>query len=437
MTIFDHYGKLIRQVEEYPPVHRIIAQGDGAELDYLAGQDRNTDPRYWMITKDGIFAVLGETGLVESVNAYVTHNGITITTPLVKRQNAYGYFQVYCDTSLEDILDMVYKSISAMEFRDEDYREIFDWGSQQVLARFGDYQQLYGESDIVPEFTDIMTVVKISEGCLRKCTYCPEPSESGLVLYDPGRIEHNMALARKLQEKHHSEHMYLMTEGFLNTSDILWFHLHNGTDPIEIADLFHEIFPELQKVYTFVGTPTTLRTKDSYLTSLFHEAQRVNRLLLGIESADPVQSRFVGKNETPEQKAEAISKLYNAGFKVKPIVQVGMVGKRFYYHGKWHNSRDGLLRTADWLAQTTYEARARDRAGKVLISMYVPIQGTPLKKQHEDGTVEPFAPHELDAETAWFHRELQSRGVEAELRYETALQRRRRAGYSKRFINPL
>jgi len=60
------------------------------------------------------------------------------------------------------------------------------------------------------------------------------------------------------------------------------------------------------------------------------------------------------------------------------------------------------------------------------ISRHVPVQGTPLKVQHENGTVEPFASHELDAEVAWFERELAVRGVEAEAQYEVALELRRR-----------
>ena len=61
-------------------------------------------------------------------------------------------------------------------------------------------------------------------------------------------------------------------------------------------------------MYAFMGVPTINSTDPVYLKKLFNRASGINRVLIGIESGDDLQSRYVGKNESPREKREAIKK---------------------------------------------------------------------------------------------------------------------------------
>ncbi|MBU0536706.1 MAG: radical SAM protein [Nanoarchaeota archaeon] len=475
------FGELIGQIRGRDfydaPLHYLVAKGKDAELCYIHGKDldKEQDPQYWLIekTSKGIRrTVIGRTGIVQTVEVLDKQGN---ARRILHRSNGYGNFEVDGENTVEGLLHQAYGVIDGLDFSQgyEKRRELFSWRAQHVIARFGEIRKLYGENDIVPEYNDTMIVAKISDSCPRHCIYCPEPSEKGIVLFDKRLINHNITMSRRLHEKYHGTWISEMDEGFLNTSDILWFHLadryandrkwretlirtdpvlaqmmkrvnlKDGSgnitalddivdgkskkhipDPIEIIDSFNGQFTQIKKMYTFMGVPTINATSPEYLREMYDNGKRFNRILVGIESADDITSRFLGKNETYKDKADAVKKLHEAGFKVKAIVQVGVTGESFRPNGtRYHRSRTALLKTADWL-EAAMRKRIRDRGDKVQVSKYIPVEGTALKRLHEEAIrIRPFKdPSLLDKEVEWFVEELIRRGLDAEADYEIAIQ---------------
>lgn len=427
MTKLPVFSSLIKQFTTGVDIpHELKAANDTAELVFIPALESSDDPEYWFLTQ-GTKVVLGYTGLVKSVHRY-TRNGkhLDVDTELF-RANAYGNYQPNDQAFIDETLNTVYDQISQLEFKSEELSLMFDWRGQRVLARFGDFKQLYSETDIIPEYNDHMTIVKISEGCPRFCIYCPEPNSRGITLFDEEQIRNNMEFARQLQLKYHDGFTGRMDEGFLNTSDILWFHLLNGMDPTEIVDQFNNYFPELRKRGTFMGVPTVNKVSKKYLAELFHDAKRINRVLVGIESGHEPTSVFLGKNETAEQKSLAINKLNDIGYKVKIIVQVGNVGNGFFDNkNNFVSSREGLEATVDFLSSVYLQGSNT----KILISKYIPIPDTPLFDYHLDpvGRIVPYSsPQELDDEVEWFKNSLVKNGIgygQIETDYEHALENR-------------
>ncbi|PIN87100.1 hypothetical protein COV19_01230 [Candidatus Woesearchaeota archaeon CG10_big_fil_rev_8_21_14_0_10_44_13] len=473
----EAYSRLIDLVGGFSPVHTVLARGADAELCYVHGKDTGNDPQYWLIEKKGkniTLTTLGLTGIVQSVSMIRGHK----REHLLERKNGYGNFRSYTGQPVERLLAAAYDSISGFEFNDPRHKELFGWRADQIIARFGEMKQLYDEKDIVPEYNDTMVIAKISKSCPRACIYCPEPSAQGIQLYDMDTITHNMSMAKNLHEKYHGRFINEMNEGFLNTSSILWFHLagrylddkawreeikednpcienllgranlfgekstirlkelvRRGAkgiipDPKDIVGVFREHFPHLEKIYTFMGVPETNATSEGYLSELFNNAEGINRVLVGIESAHNPTSRFLGKKETAEDKTRAITMLQKAGFKVKVIVQVGAVGEGFYHGGRFVSGREGLEETAAWLKQTMGNSY-NGKTGKILVSRYVPVEGTPLAEMHNHmRNIRPYGPkNSPEKEVRWFVRRLQKEGLDVvsivDEDYEVAVQERR------------
>ncbi len=437
MSVTNSVSNLMRRLSPGRN-YAVIARDTGVELCYTNGYFGEDDAHYTLVTEDGLFATLGSTGLIQAVYAY-DDSGMS---PLFLRDNAYGNFQVHEESipSIEYVMDRVYETILGLEFdQNAKYKDLFEWRAQQIIERFGDFSELYGDGDILPEYRDEMTVVSVSKGCPRKCSGCP--SGGGIELYNEDTIKANMELARRYQVKHHGKSLGLMDEGFINGSDILWHHLRKGgVDPVKIVEMYREHFPEVAKLYAFMGTPTVLGTELKYLQELY--AAGLNRILFGYETGHDATSRFIGKNETAAKKAEALRKLQavslDSVYKFKTIVQVGMVGEGFYDDdGTFVSSREGLEATVEELSKvlrSIRRIRPDGRSGypslidvpdKVLISRYVPVPGSKLAKLHEEGKViKPYSSSTgLEDDVRWLTRELRKRGIRVEDHYEHAIQR--------------
>jgi hypothetical protein len=416
------------------PVHQLLAFGNDAELCDVLGKENGRDPEFWYLRLDGTKAVLGPTGMLKSVERLTESN----LEMVMYRNNAYGNFwdkdhNQMGGQPLKEAIAAIYQGLDALDFKSAGRKSLFGWNAERLMSRFADYSQLYEMSDIIPEYTDRMNLVKVSEGCPLKCIYCPEPNPNRMVPYSEEDIVKEMIRARELQRKYHQGNESIMNEGFLNTTDLLWFHQNDWTDPIRIVGLFREHFPEIRKIYSFMGVPSVNRTSLEYLKALYDGAEGINRVLIGIESADEATSRFLGKNETYAEKKEALMKLREVGFKVKPIIQIGMVGEGFTDPaGNFVSSRQGLEATARLMADFLSFSKLSRKPDKILISEYIPIEGTPLRKLHEDGKiVTPYhSPCGADDDIKFFLAELQQRGVDiyssVEMDYESALEGRAR-----------
>ncbi|MFA6888137.1 MAG: radical SAM protein [Candidatus Woesearchaeota archaeon] len=329
------------------------------------------------------------------------------------------------------MLDAAYTTVSKLKFNQAQLREVFEWRAQRVLARFADFSMLYGDNDIVPEYADTMVVVRVSEGCPRRCIYCPEPGK--FKLYNEQKVRENMDLARRLQEKYHGPAIVMMDEGFINASDVLWHHLKSGgVDPLRIVQLFKKTFPELRKIYSFVGVPNfnqISRDDKHYLDALFNY-DAINRVLIGIETCDDDTSRFLGKNESREEKVYALRTLASMGqshgVKVKAIIQIGMTGKGFYFQDSFISSRTALERTAKSLYDASSSSTYK-RPFYVLISRYVPVQRTLLTMMHKNGRIVPYDTSQgVEEDVHFFITTLKKMDVQGRIRiedhYQVALQ---------------
>lgn len=407
------------------PIHQVIATNGKADLCHMYGIDENVDPHFVLVTRDGLYADISNVGIVRSISRRKKGS----ETPLLSRSNAYGNYQAAPGESVDRLIDGVYDTIASLTFKHEAVRVdrqdkrilekdkgLFEWRYERILARFKQFERLYGVGDIIPEYNDNMIIASISRGCRRHCVYCPEAG--GIDLFTEDQIKHNMDIARKFEEEFHGSYLELMTEGFLNGSDIL-YHLDGGVNPIKIGKMLHKRFPEVQKVYAFFGTPTTNDADQGFLKDL-HEY--VNRALIGFESLDDPTSRLLGKKESFVEKAAAYGKLRSAGFKVKTIMQVGVTGKGFYLDGEYHDSKKALEITARrYISMGDF----RDPV-EILPSRYTPIPGTPIERLYNKGTIVPFdSPEELDSQLEFFVSILRSAKVKVELGYDAALEGRR------------
>ncbi len=458
-------SNLIRRVADRQ--HDLDATGDAGDICFVRdGSDDREDPRYWFITPDDLFVVFGMTGLVESVH-YIREDGSRDT--VLARPDAYGEFDLVDRAPpLEQILDDIYQRVEKLDYKSDFTRGVFQWGAQSVLARFGAFSALYGEKDIVPGLSDQMVVLKISDGCPRRCLYCPEGG--GIELYDEERIRENMDLVRGLQERFHPVSKVHMSEAFLNGSDILWHRVLNDNirqldrsirlgdanpiqlrrlfkkvygsddvdlsrlvDPTGIVDMVYERFPEVEKLYAFMGVPTVNTVPESYLKKLRIRQSTgtagITRVLLGIESGHAATSRYLGKNETPDEKLRAMKKIIGAGIKLEVIAQAGMTGQGFIdNNGYFVSSREALNATAFLIARAFRESYVHhSMKPKVVISRYVHVPGTELARRH-DGSREIipyFNPTiDMEADVAYFRNRLIEYGVcslQIEDHYEQAL----------------
>lgn len=409
------------------PIHQVIATNGKADLCCMIGIDEEVDPHFVLATKDGLRADISNVGLIRSISRKNKNKEV----PLLYRGNAYGNYQAAQGYSVDQLIDSVYDTISSMTFKHEAVKVLgwekkafekdkglFEWRYERILARFKQFERLYGVGDIIPEYNDNMIIASISRGCRRHCVYCPEAG--GIDLFTEDQIKHNMDIARKFEEEFHGGHLDLMTEGFLNGSDIL-YHLGSGVNPLRIGNLFQEKFPEVQKVYAFFGTPTTNAADPFFLKQL---RGYVNRALIGFESLHDPTSRLLGKKEPFFEKIAAYQKLKSAGFKVKTIIQVGVTGKGFYLDGKYYDSEEALEVTAERYSSL---GSAMDPV-EILPSRYTPIPGTPIERMYKKGVIVPFDnPEDLDAQIERFVKKLKNGRANVELGYDAALEGRKRS----------
>lgn len=378
-------SRLLGRHQDGPLLHDVIARGEGAELAKVRAY--GSEPVFWLMTHDWV-ADLGPIGMVQRVSANTPEGRRT----LLERPNAFGDFSVGKGIALDALLEEVYATISSLRLgKTDDARIISTWEAQRVLARFRDFRHLYTANDIVPEFNDTMIITKISQDCDRTCLYCPDRRDGTkrLELFTRDRIGTNMALAREIELKYHGGHLDKMVELFLNGSDLLWFPPEGHQahpSPLEIVEMGKGIFPETLKKYAFMGLPNVNRTPPGYLR-LLHEAGLYS-VLVGVESFHEPTSRFLGKPESTDEKMKAIGKLKEAGFKVKLIVQVGTVGEGFVADGRFYSGREGLEETARICSQLLGDSLTRSyekNRTKVLVSEYLPLEGTPLFRLHQEG----------------------------------------------------
>ncbi|MFA6888136.1 MAG: hypothetical protein WC254_01430 [Candidatus Woesearchaeota archaeon] len=95
MSVSDVVSEVVETRISLVPtrVSSIEAISSDAALSYVPGFDMqgygNADPKYWLMTREGLRIVFGITGLVESIS---TVSGNSVIS-LLSRPNAYGKFQ--------------------------------------------------------------------------------------------------------------------------------------------------------------------------------------------------------------------------------------------------------------------------------------------------------------------------------------------------------
>jgi len=446
MVNMNYHSGHLRTKHGHVPLHYLIASnGKNKEqrddLVRMDNRDIDADPNYWLIRGKGEVAVFGLTGLVKEVYKKEGEEW----RPILFRPNAYGNFREFSGRGVEEIIDDVYRTVGTLKFRHETgdaaqyevaelerKKELFNWWTQRVIARFGDFRKVYNPEDIVPDFNDHMAIIKIMERCKRGCLYCPE--RRGLKLYTEEQIEENADTALRVATEYHGDNVSRFTELFYNGSDWFWNYLEpNGVDPLKIIEIGRERFPNALKTYAFAGTPTV--NKVQLLDKGYHRrmAKEIYSFLIGHESFDDITSRFLGKGETAQEKKDAFNTLKDAGVsKIKTIIQVGMIGEGFYYkddkgdrkfRSRWDHLEETARHIIDMMGMKSDRHWFNHRKDKVLISRYQPIDGTPLKRLHDEGSiVKPYSePGMIEEEIEWLREQLRQNGVLVETEYEYAI----------------
>ncbi|HJN57201.1 MAG: hypothetical protein QF436_02340 [Candidatus Woesearchaeota archaeon] len=287
------------------------------------------------------------------------------------------------------LIDYSLELVQKHNINDEEH-DIFKFlSSHNIMARFKDYSQLIHSNAIVPDLSDILTVVNVSDGCGNDCRHCPEGGN--LKLYSKEDIRSEMIKVLQLHIKYHPNTIRKMTEGFLNTSDILWYEIQKSQiKPDEIAKMFFEYFPWTQKLGTFFGVKNLLNvSKDSnfgniitgnYLKSLYGAG--INRGYVGIESGNSKVSAILRKNETYGDKLKALDLLKGSGIKTKAIVLVG-VGESYI------TGDDEEIKSIDAM-QDTIKLLENTSPYRVMISRYLPNENLPLEKLRKEGQLKDY-----------------------------------------------
>ncbi len=433
--IGDPHGTYINHVCEPAPLHSVVGRNHSAEMSYvkpIGPHGTLDDPEYWLNTSEGLFVKFSDLGLVNRIERVKGDK-----RELVLRRDHYDYFgcegkKLSYGTVVNEI-DSVYDRIRTLGFSDQEERRLFDWDAQRMIARFDDYRMIvHSDSDIIAKKSDRMVIVKISDKCDRHCIYCTEPAAGGIRLYSMDHIDHNMRMLRALQHKYHHGFEHLFTEGFLNTADINYFFLKGYTHPARIAEQMYKRFPELQKLYTFMGVPTTLEAleRDPRYLSRLRDAG-INRILLGFETGDTITSRFLGKNETNRQKKEAAWAILDHGFKLSIILQWGMVGLGFFHKGEGgkfvFRPIERIVRNTKTLIADTLEGKVASGTKtrpQVILSRYVPAEGTRLAEIFASTCIDYPTVKGSEWEKRSYLRFCEKHGIDIEDGYECALEGR-------------
>lgn len=393
-----------------------VQQTDAAELYILRypwprGSDRPSDPEFRLITRDGVLSTFGLTGLVSAVDD-IGEDG-TLTEIL--RRDVQGNLElnrgnlpvngVVDDPALTEeqltslVINYVYNQ--ARELPDDGdntlSRLFYYWDAQSFVSRFRDFRALKSGTDIIPDESDLTVHVKISDGCPFSCTYCPEGG--GFFPQSMDEIMQTMRTTRALQEEYHQRAISNMTEGFINTSDLLLFtntkYAQLGVDPRRVVLAFKDTFPEVKKLGTFFGVKSVLKSAEdpSYGEKFFDELREagLNRAYIGIETGHDEGSKLLGKPETFYDKLRAMNLLKQHGIAVKAIIQVGVLGKGFYPRGTPEEERTpGNLISSEEAIQRTVSLINQAQPYRVMMSEFVPYDGLPIFGDISDGLIIPY-----------------------------------------------
>jgi hypothetical protein len=417
--------------------YELVAKNGNSELVFLRGNELY-DNHYLFIdsafpnSKAPLVAEISYPGMIQSIYFVYPVEDTSLSrkivkTPILERPNAYGMFEYHGSPGvegLESLLDYTYSRIKQMEYTQEHLRVVFEnWSGKKLIERFTEFNHQYTPSDIIPEYNDNMIIAKTSDECVRTCIMCPLGTGS-MNLYSLKRIINNMEEAKRVLHKYHGTHLDRMDEGFLNSSDILLYHiarkfldnnLSNSRlenlvkklslideydnlkpvsslragqlpDVIDIIKLFRENFPYVRKIGAFMGVLSTLETERQYLNAIYESG--LTRVLPGVETGDEITSKLLGKSETFDEKVSGITKLLSTGFKTKVIVQVGFVGEGFYYKDNsgqrvFRSSKEGLAETAKLFLKLA-NIPLISKNCQLQISSYVPVENTPMARLHRN-----------------------------------------------------
>jgi radical SAM superfamily enzyme YgiQ (UPF0313 family) len=414
MTVNMAIGPLVRDVEDVPSTIERIAHTPNVELYRSQNRGLDKDPEYVMVTADNVLATFGETGLVQTIERIDGDK----QRHLVVYQDGQGRYHIDPDElpvdgiqrdprytegqhllmALQYVYDRTKEIPAALDQRVQRFHALT---AERAIARFQDYSTLLGPADIIPDYTHRTNIVTVSSGCRFACRFCPEGGEQ-LELYSPEKIRENMLMAREIQRRYHSGLERYMDEGFLNTADLLAFGIMPDSPirPEDIIEMYLEVFPEAQKLGTFMDVRSILefskdqrfngtitsnnlrglrqRTEGDSKSGVIHPL--LTRAYVGIETAHDEASKFLGKNIPYDDKFDALSLLQEAGFRVKAIIQVGALGEGFYRRrediGKertpknFVSSREALARTVNLMQ--------RVEPYRTMVSSFVPLQHLPL-----------------------------------------------------------
>jgi radical SAM superfamily enzyme YgiQ (UPF0313 family) len=215
-------------------------------------------------------------------------------------------------------------------------------------------------------------LLQVTIGCSHNaCTFCGMFKDKTYRQRPMEEILEDIDLARKTYP--HVEQVFLCDGDAISlpTEDLL-----------RILHKLKETFPELREVATYAGPRSTLAKSPSELRALYEAG--LCKAYLGVESGSDAVLKRTCKGVTAAQMAQAGKLLVQAGMELYAIILLGLAGKE--------DSLDHARQSAALLNEI--------RPAHVPAMTYMPVPGTPMYRDIEQGKFQVLTPQEILLETA-------------------------------------
>lgn len=215
-------------------------------------------------------------------------------------------------------------------------------------------------------------LIQATLGCPHnKCTFCPMYKNSHFKIRPVDEIKEDLISARDYYVD------YIRSIFFPDGNTIIM-----KTDQlVEIFEFAHEIFPKLDRITVYGSARFVNKKSQADLIRL--QKAGLNRIHTGMESGDAIILEKICKGTTPEEIIAAGSKIKNAGIQSSEYYLIGI--------GSIKRTKEHALNSARVLNAFSPEF--------IRLRTFVPIPGTPIYSEYENGFFRLLSPHQALQET--------------------------------------
>ena len=345
------------------------------ELYHSPARAQNEDPEYLLVTNGDLnkcesaairFSRTGELISVDLLreNGSNTSENLILSTPKSQydisrsalpfeanadngRLSAEQVFEKYVNWVYE--LGMAVKSRGYNLQNSGDAKQLFEIFNPLTYAatkgRYDTTAEIIGGSDIIPDQSPLMSVIRLGDGCIMTCNFCS--MRGSFQAYSTERVESETSQGRAGVEKYLGINARQINRIMYDISDIMWLLTgFKGNTNLTIEDVGRitgQHYDWITDRRAFAGSKSTLEvcadpngeieiSRKHYSLAPLQRIRDagIKRLYVGWETGHDVGSELLGKNISFEEKATAAKLMLAAGFDVFAIVQILALGKKFH-----------------------------------------------------------------------------------------------------------